>query len=380
MHTRASRRTVLLLPFLLSGAATTAGAQPRIVLESDPSGRTPYVFTRVASVAEMRDGGLLVVDQGDKALYHTRLDGTEPRAVARTGGGPGEFHTPGRVFAFSPDSFLVTDAFTQRWSVFHGTRFVRSYAESRALNREIGADVRGLSRRGLVLGARSARAGARESADSLELIVADVGDGVAEVVGMLAGRGATVHISAPSGGGPRRLMLGSPLAAEDRAVMFSDGWIAVARKDPYRVDWRDPAGRWTRGPSLQRTEIRVTAEVQCASLRMMMGPEVPCDPTLVRDWPAVVPPFLPPSLRQPQETLHATPEGELLVWRAPIGSARGNVYELLGRDGTLQATLELPAHITVVGFDANSIYTLAADADGLQSVRRHRWRGAGGGY
>jgi hypothetical protein len=380
MGTRATGGTVHLLPVLLSSAISVAGAQPRIVLGGDPAASTPHVFTRVASVAELRDGGLLVVDRGERALYYTTLDGSEPRAVARTGGGPGEFHTPGRLVAFGPDSFLVTDEFTQRWSVLSGTRFVRSLAESRALNREMGADVRGLTRSGLVLGARTRRAGARESADSLELIVADLDAGEPTVIGMLAGRGASLHISSPRGNGPQRLMIGSPLAAEDRAVMFSDGWIAVARKAPYRVDWRDPTGTWTRGPSLQRTTIPVNAEVQCASLRRMMGPAVPCDPTLVRDWPEVVPPFLPPSLRHPQETVHATPDGNVLVWRAPIGLAGGNLYELLGRDGTLRATLELPEHITIVGFGASAVYTFAVDADGLQSIRRHRWRESGSAH
>src|SRR5207244_2243808 len=40
----------------------------------------------------------------------------------------------------------------------------------------------------------------------------------------------------------------NPLAVGEKFLLFADGSLAIARLDPYRVDWRSPNGKWTFGP------------------------------------------------------------------------------------------------------------------------------------
>jgi len=39
--------------------------------------------------------------------------------------------------------------------------------------------------------------------------------------------------------------------------LFPDGWIAIARLDPYLVEWRTPDGRTVRGTPLPSARVKV---------------------------------------------------------------------------------------------------------------------------
>lgn len=94
------------------------GATPVVELDGSGDASSPGFF-RVGGVAELPDGGLLVVDGSSRQLLFFTADGQFLQAVGRAGAGPGEFRgLPRLVPAPSYDSLVVFDPSQQRFSVF----------------------------------------------------------------------------------------------------------------------------------------------------------------------------------------------------------------------------------------------------------------------
>ena len=71
------------------------------------------------------------------------------------------------------------------------------------------------------------------------------------------------EFASPRGSAAERLQLQSVIyAAPEQAVMFRDGWIAIARQEPYRVEWVRPNGTRQVGAALQWSYPPVTAAMQ----------------------------------------------------------------------------------------------------------------------
>ena len=159
----------------------------------------------------------------------------------------------------------------------------------------------------------------------------------------------------------------SPLASEDQALLFLDGWIALAMSDPYRVDWRLPDGSWRRGRALPFVPVRVTQREKCFAVARLTQRSV-CDE--LPGWPDVIPAFAT-SLLIP--VLRATPEGHVVIARTPTADAPGHRYDVVNRTGQLIGVLALSPNETLIGFGARSAYVVETDDDGVQTVRRHPW-------
>jgi hypothetical protein len=164
------------------------------------------------------------------------------------------------------------------------------------------------------------------------------------------------------------------LASRDWGLLFLDGWLAVARVDPYRVDWRRPDGEWITGEPLPFRKIRVDEEQKCAALQPMLGERTPCDPSVIPWWPESVPPFVK---KFPLVLLGPTPDGQLFIRRTPKIDDSGIRYDIVDREGRLAGVLPLPDGVRLIGSGARSIYTLVIGPEGLQTLRRHPWVGPG---
>jgi hypothetical protein len=93
------------------------------------------------------------------------------------------------------------------------------------------------------------------------------------------------------------------------------------------------------------------------------------NPEDIKDWKLAIPPFwgfFNASLQQ-------APGGRLLITRALTAALPTPTYDLVDRSGAYLGQLVLPAGQRVVGFGARSIYTVAVDGDGLETLRRHAW-------
>jgi hypothetical protein len=173
-------------------------------------------------------------------------------------------------------------------------------------------------------------------------------------------------------GSEMTVVVGSnPLASTDQAILLPDGWIALARLDPYRIDWRTPQGVWKEGSPIPHDVIEATERERCAAMEAWGGPFRPCDTSLLPAWPEKVPAF--PADRPDLKVLLAGPGGDLVVARTWTAESTHNVYDVVNRDGRLVRRLEMPPNQTLIGFGKGSAYTVTVDEFDLQTLMRHPW-------
>ena len=151
---------------------------------------------------------------------------------------------------------------------------------------------------------------------------------------------------------------------------FADGWVAVVRADPYRVEWLTRDGLWIRGAPLPFQSIRVDDKEKRAYLERSAAAvgkdSSPRDS--ITDWPSTLPPYRSPIV------LLAAPDGRLLVPRLPAADRPETRYDVVNRRGTLDGQLVLSPNERIAGVGASSVYVAVSDDDGIQRIRRHAWR------
>lgn len=372
-------RSVCMLAITFVAFATEAQQLPRTPLPP-AMWRATSEFNRVGSIRELADGTVLVVDRGDSRVVIVSANGEERGDLARQGSGPGEIVAVGAIYALRGDSSLVTDSYTGRWSTFHRTTFVSVLSEHRELNRALQSDLLGVDGAGRVLGAIPKRSGSassetRESADSLSLILADLVAETQQNLGTLRGVGGGVVVRQERRTGPPSIVIGEPLGAADRALLFSDGWIAIAYVDPYRVDWIAPAASQNSRFSSNEARVPFTEELACVIQRYrgrIRGDTCPAGRDIRR--PEYLPAFFPSSSTDPSPSLLADLSGQLVVARAPDSDALVPRYDVIDRRGQRRAVVLLQRGQRIVGFGTRGVYVTTTDGDGIQSLTRHAWR------
>lgn len=92
------------------------GPEPRVEFGAGSS--PPVEFYRIAGMARLGDGRVVVLDEGDKALRFFTTTGELEHEVGREGDGPGEFRAPTGPVVMDGDSVLVFDQRHFRFSLF----------------------------------------------------------------------------------------------------------------------------------------------------------------------------------------------------------------------------------------------------------------------
>ena len=209
-------------------------------------------------------------------------------------------------------------------------------------------------------------------ADSNPLLLTDRNTGRMDTITQLRDRPRRITAELDSLGEAKRIM---PTATESNAQiefaqLFYDGWIAVVRLEPLRVDWRSPKGSWIRGAPLALKPIPVDArERQAIDARRAEFREqyrkigFPAPPVLP------MPSTLPPST----EVTKASSDGRLLLQLTTTVSRPQVRYLVINRTGTIDGEIMLNANEEVVGFGASSVYVSFKDADDVQRLGRHPW-------
>jgi hypothetical protein len=344
------------------------------------------LFTAITSIRELSDGHVMVVDRSENRVALVNFARRRSTGVGRIGDGPGEYRQVGWLFALAGDSSLLTDAGSRRWLLLDGARVAQTVPSDQPLPRYLGSALAGADRSGRVLSiAPVSRVGGapalRETADSLALLMAGRATSRIDTIGRMRGRGAAgACITVRGTSTIRRASPCNPLATEDMAVLFPDGWIAVVMAEPYQVRWRMPAGQWVHGAPLPAAREQIGERDKCRILGQPIGIGLgrPCD-TSGYTWPAALPAFHAFDRRSSapwSPAALATPEGRVLIRRSVLGNT-GNRYDLVDRRGSLVGVLTLPNNETVVGFGASAIYIAETGSEGLQKLRRHPWPGPG---
>jgi len=403
-HRLVSLRTGLIPAALLwlaslGGPSFLRAQAPPVLQPAPPNAVAAQTFTSIRSVRELSDGRVLLTDRMERILVLLDLGQGSSVPVGRRGDGPAEYRVPSRIAPLRGDSSIVIDAANRGWLILDGPDIVDSWRVQRVPTESLQMEFEGIAGGGRILGLRTHRFSRVEgmpglallpqNADSVAVLMAGhwlegPGEGL-DTLAVIAGPGnRTFCMSAyrPESGGSPRIGGCSPVSGGDLVLPFPDGWIAFLYHAPYRVAWRRPNGTWIQGDPLPAaTRSFSSLEEQCLALRRypFRGVEGPCSRNELagRDLPPNVPPFLrvstPQMAGRGTPAAFATPEGRLVVRRTPELGVPENRYDLVNREGRLEAILSLPANEAIAGFGPSSIYVIETDAFELQTLRRHAW-------
>ncbi|HJR33673.1 MAG TPA: hypothetical protein VJ817_01890 [Gemmatimonadales bacterium] len=366
------------LPALLAGLAAGFPLQPlgsQAPAETrlrPPTARLDEEFNRIVGLRELGDGRVLVADAGDKRLVVVDFARNQAAQIGREGNGPGEYAQVALLASLGPDSTLMPDAFNRRWLVLIGDRIARTIppgdpavTASRGVVRS--TDERG---HGVSVTPPPIRSGgqAMGKSDSIAVLLVTLSSGATDTVARLRTAPLTVWTELDNAGKVTRAGLTyPPFSVGEESLLFPDGWLAVARLDPYRVDWRTPEGRWISGaplPFMQQPVDTRERQAYLARRTALVGRPATAPPD--EAWPATIPPFQP-------FPLVAVPDGGLLILRTPTAGHPGHRYDRIDRRGQLIGWVELPAAERLMAIGARGAYVVSTDEDGIQRLRRHPW-------
>jgi hypothetical protein len=328
-------------------------------------------FASIHSIRELADGRVLISDNSsDNRVVVVDLTTRRMRHVGHVGAGPREYRAAGKLLALPGDSTLLIDSPQQGvwWLLMHHDSIVANVVPDLPALRVVGGRPLGVDDRGRVFGVKSA--GAEKLAHNktrlkLIAVVGDRNSSRADTIARLSGYENLII----QGGTRERPFWGQFQlygSAGEQAIMFPDGWIAVVRVEPYRLEWRTSSGAWIRGPEVPWEWPRADAREKAAALerlRRRYGDRAKQDDSRWADRLAPISP----------NALIAAPNGQLLVLRGQWSKAEDTRYDVFDRSANRIAQLALPDSERVVGFGPRSVYISVRDGYGFHTLRRHPW-------
>lgn len=367
---RAIGLTALICLTALGRTAPAQGSAVSPVTLAPPSATLDEEFTRISSVRELGDGRVLVTDAGDNRLVIADLRRGTVTALGAVGSGPGEYRAASRLVALPGDSTLLVDFENRRWLILALDRIVTTLPASDSSILAAGMNVVGHDARGRTVSVRTfgrAPAGAARQHSVLRVLAVDRRTARVDTLAGMRGPEFVVRVEGP----PERQTVNATqvmLSVPEQAIAFSDGWVAVARQDPYRVDWYPPRAPMIPGAPLPASRTPVSAterEAWRARTERQNGRAFPA-PLESLAWASEIAPFR-------SDALQATPDGSLLIAKELWSGSRGTEYDLVDRRGRLTRRILLPENERVVGFGRGAVYVVSTDTDGIERLRRHPW-------
>jgi len=366
----------LAIPLALLVYALDAGAQPPVTLRP-PNATLAEEFSDLTSVREFPDGRALLTDRIENRIVMADFSTRRVTTVGRVGDGPREYRNALPLFRLGGDSSLMPGFPNARWTLLVGDSIVGTIPAHHPLVAAVPL-LYGADGRGLLLttadptGQRAAGRGRQD--DSTYLLLLARATMRADTIGRLGVAPAGVTGQNPGSRGGSRPFY----AVYDKAVLSNDGWVAVCRGSPYRVEWRSPDGSWTRGPApldqpiqMNEREKKAYLERRSAAAAPRGGNRTPSAPPraapIINEWPATIPPV------SGSWPLRATEDGHVVIRRTATAGHDGAVYDVVNRGGIRVRQVALPANARILGFGANSVYVSRWDDDGIQTVSRHPW-------
>lgn len=342
----------------------------------EAAGAAEYQFGQILGVAPLSDQRIVVLDAQAQRLQVYGPDGAYERTIGGPGNGPGEFSPQtGGLFVGRGDTILVPDLGNQRLNAIPAegepSNFPLRLEQGIPIAFDLGADGALVSQR------RAMNFGGGEApADPNDLILAQHFDG--SVIDTLL---------TPKRGGTFQMRDGVPeitlFAPEPMWTMLSDGRIAYASNDAYRINVYGPGGELEQVVTFPHQRQPVTEEEQqrVRELIRSLWEEQGVPPqamdqmmssmSFAENWPAFT-------------RLQGGPDGSLWVqrvrdmstmtqdeldnWNPQLdqGSPEWDVFEA---DGRYAGVVELPARFTPMTITTDRIYGVFRDEFDVQYVR-----------
>lgn len=370
-----SMRCAAALVCLLVPLCLAAQLPPERRLDG-PATRLSHDFVSITSVRELRDGRVLVTDPRGDLFAVADFAGDEVTAVGRKGRGPGEYQWIPPIFPLGDDSSLMAISDNRRWLVLKGAQIVMTLPPDAPVVSS-GRTPLGVDTLGRVLswndGPRFLGERVMARGDSVALLLMDRRSGSIDSIGRVRVSGGRVEASLDARG--RRTISfrqSSPFEMMEPALLFPDGWIAVVRREPYRVEWRSPGGAWRIGASIPVARVRIDATERRATMRFsaeQYGSKVG-DPAMYERWPEYLPAIAP------YRTYPVVPTSDGLIAIRRTRSARAPEprYDIVDRTGRVVQRLVLSPGEAIVAFGRGTVYVVRTDEDGVLYLERRAWR------
>jgi hypothetical protein len=358
-----------------------AGAQRPLTLPR-PDATFSEPFTFVASVRELRDGRVLVLDQRERIVLLVDLRTDKSTTVGREGTGPGEYAQPGRLFALPGDTTAIYDGPSRQFVLVRpdgtmGESFRFDLATGAGQRR--GGVPKGSDAHGRLFTEGSPFSAELRAADSAAIVRFARGATKGDTLAYAHLDKETIVIRNAEGGGMSVSNGVRAFASRDDWVALADGGVAVVRVRDYHVDWYSPLGDRTAGPPVATERLPVTdadkaqankdrlAAMSSAMSRAGAGKSAP-PPTSVPGLPELT--F--PTTKPPFETgnTFARPNGEVWVLRSRRAGDPVAVYDVFTKAGGMIGRVAFPPRTQLVGFGNATLYAVRLDDDDLQYLER----------
>lgn len=352
-----------------------------------PTAQLSEEFTFISSLRELSDGRVLITDPRDNRVVVVDLNTGAVQQVGRQGKGPNEYSTPGLLIPLAGDSSLMNDILARRWLLFAGPTIVATLPPDAPIIKAVKNFARGADGRGNVWFSISPREFVQESAkpgsmdfgpaDSTLVARANRATLKLDTVAKLRGTVSRQTVRANADGKFAGVSWSTaPLSVPEAAALFSDGWFAIARLDPYRVDWISPDGKVSRGRPIAVTPIKVSsAEKEAyfarqAAARAPRPGGQPLPEAMLRDIDALRDQF--PEVFPPFSTVYlAAGDGTLWLRRPVSMNFLDSRYDVVDRSGVLLGVVSLAKGERVITVSKSAVYVVWKDADDLEYLRRH---------
>jgi hypothetical protein len=357
-----------LIGVLIAAPAAGQGA-PGAQLKP-PVATLPVEFNRIAAVRELADGRVLIADSRDRKLMVADAAFASTQQVGRGGNGPGEYQQVSRLFPLGGDSTILAGGpQPPRWILLSGSRVIATvppdgkvFLAARDL---YGVDERG-NALGRIMGTRppGAASDPKRSHYYYHAVLANRATGRIDTLFHLSGETYAVE-QVGTTARPFWNFTQLEFSAPEQMLLFPDGWIAVVRVEPYRVEWRNPAGTWIRGPTLLSQQVRADQKELDAWL-VRYNRTAPTPKKSIGVHAETIVPIR-------NGLLMVGPGGQVVISRTPWSGAPDNNYDFVDRRGQIATTLRLPFNERMVGFGRNAAYVAVTDDDGVERLRKHPW-------
>lgn len=378
-----------LFPLSFAFASPLAAQIPTVNI-SKPSVEFADPFSSVTGVRELADGRVMVTDTRDKTAMIVDLKSGNSTPVGHEGEGPGEYRMPVGLWPAANDGTLLLD--------LQQGRILRIAPDGKAVEtigyadkigfggRMRGSDARGrLYFEGSAFGSMGGRISIGDGSDpgkgrdSVPILRWNRANGRVDTLGLAKRPTFKMDVGGGTSGARTVMIRQQPYTSQDEWGVAPDGRVAVARTDPYRVDWISPAGKLTVGAPVGVAPLPVTDADKEAYLKQVSGgakitrtfgggssgpkPEEPKASDY--EWPEFKPPF-------EQGSVRVAPDGMVWVLRARAAGDDVPVYDLFNGAGKLALRVAFPKGVQLAGFGANgAIYATRADEDDLLYLGRY---------
>jgi hypothetical protein len=382
--------TALLAPFSIS-----AQAAPKMVLKA-ASAKLEEEFTLIGSVRELRDGRVLISDARENRVVVADFKSGAVTQVGRSGKGPNEYAMAAPVRPIAGDSSLLFDVSTRRWLLLDGPVIVSTIPADAPIvvamkGVGLGADARGNvwkteGKMNFGPDGNTAKPGTTDfgPTDSSYLIRMNRATIKADTLAQLRVAPSRMSVVNDAKGKIQSVgIVRPPYSVGEEAALFLDGSFAIARLEPYRVDWISPDGKVAKGAPIASPLIKVTAAEKEAFLSRQQAargatrgsgpPNSAASEAIQRDLAALreqFPDFIPPFQTG---SLIAAGDGSLWIRKPPSMEFVDARYDVVDRRSRLVGTLSLAAGERIVTVTRTAVYIAWKDADEIERLRRHPW-------